>query len=78
MIPCRKNETKFSKFGACIWSPEQFLQIRSKTTEKITKIAISYCIKKWFAPSGPDFYAIFKMGHQISVPQIQTKLFSIL
>ena len=76
MIPCRKNETKFSKFGACIWSPEQFLQNRSKTTEKITKIAIFQYFQKWFVPSGPDFYAIFKMGHHISVPQIHTKLLS--
>ena len=67
MIPCRKNETKFSKFGAFIWSPEQFLQNWSKTTEKITKVAIFQYFQKWFVPSGPDFYAIFKMGCYISV-----------
>ena len=69
MIPCRKNETKFSKFGACIWSPEQFLQNRSKMGAKIANFAISQYFKKQFAPSGPDFYAISKMVHHISVPQ---------
>ena len=36
--------------------------------KKIRKIAISYWIQKWFAASGPDFYAISKMVHYISVP----------
>ena len=78
MDPCGKNETLFLKFGACIWSPEPFLQNWSKTTEKITKIAISYCNKKWFAPSGPDFYAIFKMVHHFSVLQKMAKILSNL
>ena len=78
MIPCRKNETKFSKFGAFIWSPEQFLKNWSKTTEKITKFAISQYFQKWFVPSGPDFYAIFKMGLKFSVPLKLTKLLSNL
>ena len=36
---------------------------------KLPKIAISHSIEKWFVPSGPDFYAIFKMVHYISVLQ---------
>ena len=76
MDPCGKNETLFSKFEACIWSPEQFLQNWSKTTEKITKIAIFQYFHKWFVPFGPDLYAIFKMGLKFSVPQKMAKLLS--
>ena len=78
MVPCGKNDTKLYTFGACIRSPEQLLQNRSKTTEKITKIAIFQYFQKWFVPSGPDFYAIFKMGLKFSVPLKLTKLLSNL
>ena len=78
MVPCGRNDTKFLKFGACIRSPEQLLQNRSKTTEKITKIAIFQYFQKWSVPSGPDFYAIFKMGLHVSVPLKLTKLISNL
>ena len=30
MVPSGKNETKFLKFGACIWLPELFFQKSSK------------------------------------------------
>ena len=78
MVPSGKNDIKFLKFGACIRSPEHFLQNLSKTTEKITKIAIFQYFQKWFVPSGPDFYAIFKMGLKFSVPLKLTKLLSNL
>ena len=67
MDPCGKNETLFLKFEACIWSPEPFLQNRSKMGAKIANFAISQYFKKQFAPSGPDFCAISKMGCYISV-----------
>ena len=50
-----------------MWTPEPFLQNRKKTGAKMANFAISQYFKKWFAPSGPDFYAIFKMGCYISV-----------
>ena len=78
MDPCGKNGTLFLKFEACIWSPEPFLQNRSKMGAKIANFAISQYFKKQFAPSGPDFYAISKMVHHISVPQKLTKLLSNL
>ena len=78
MDPCGKNETLFLKFEACIWSPELFLQNRSKLGAKIANFAISQYFKKQFAPSGPDFYAIFKMVHYISVAQKIAKLLSNL
>ena len=62
-----KNETLFSNFEVCIWSPEPFLQNRSKMGAKIANFAISQYFKKQFAPSGPDFCAISKMGCYISV-----------
>ena len=37
---------------------------------------IPQLIEIWFAPSGPDFYAISKMVHYISVPKKLTKLLS--
>ena len=40
-----KNETLFSKIGACIWSPESFLQNQSKTGAKMTNFAIPQYIK---------------------------------
>jgi len=43
---------------------------------KTPKIAISHWIQKWFVPSGPDFYAIFKLGLEFSVPQELAKLLS--
>ena len=67
MDPFGKNETLFLKFEACIWSPEPFLQNWSKMGAKIANFAISQYFKKQFAPSGPDFYAISKMGCYISV-----------
>ena len=67
MDPCGKNETLFLKFEACICSPEPFLQNWSKTGAKIANFAISQYFKKQFAPSGPDFCAISKMGCYISV-----------
>ena len=33
-------------------------------------------IRIWFAPCGPDFYAISKMVHYISVPKKLTELLS--
>ena len=50
-----------------MWSPEPFLQNWSKTGAKIANFAISQDIKKQYAPFGPDFYAISKMGCHISV-----------
>ena len=38
------------------------------------KSVILPCIQKWFAPSGPDFHAISKMVHEISVGQKLAKL----
>ena len=76
MVPCGKNETLFLKIEACIWSLEQFQLNVSDCMPKNSKIDISYRIQKWFVPSGPDFYAIFKMGLQISVPQKLAKLLS--
>ena len=38
------------------------------------KSVILPCIQKWFAPSGPDFHAISKMVHEISVRQKLAKL----
>ena len=67
MDPFGKNETLFLKFEACIWSPGPFLQNQSKMGAKIANFAILQYFKKQFAPSGPDFYAIFKMGCHISV-----------
>ena len=78
MVPCGKNETLFAKVGECIWLPESFLQNRKKTGAKIANFAISQYFKKWFAPSGPDFYAIFKMVHHFSVLQKLAKLLSNL
>ena len=56
----------------------QATKIVSNTVRKIFKIAIFHCIQKWFVPSGPDFYAIFKMGLKFSVPLKLTKLLSNL
>ena len=78
MVPCGKNETLFLHFEACIWSQESFLQNRSNTLPKYTNFAIPQCIRKWFAPFGPDFHAIFKMVHHFSVPQKLAKLLSNL
>ena len=77
LVPFGKNETLFSNIEACIWSPEQFLKNVSNCMPKNRKIAISYQIHEWFVPFGPDFYAIFKMGHYISVPQKLAKLLDI-
>ena len=38
------------------------------------KIVIFPCIHKWFAPFGPDFHAISKMVHEISVRRKLAKL----
>ena len=35
MVPSGKNDTKFLKFGACIWSPELFLQNSPKMGENL-------------------------------------------
>ena len=78
LVPCGKNETLFLMVAKCIWSPESFLQNRSKPGAKMTNFAIPHYIKKWFAPSGPDFYAIFKMVHHFSVLQKLAKLLSNL
>ena len=43
-------------------------KIAIKPTTKLSTFAISHRIQKWFAASGPDFYAISKMVHYISVP----------
>ena len=45
MVPSGKNDTKFLKFGACIWTPESFLQSQSKTGAKMTNFAIPQYIK---------------------------------
>ena len=45
-------------------------------TKLSTNFAISQCTKKQSASSGPDFYAIFKMVHYISVPKKLTELLS--
>ena len=52
--------------------------IFAKCVQLHAQIAISSRIQKWFVPSGPDFYAIFKMGRQFSVPQKLEELLSIL
>ena len=49
-----------------------FSKLRQNVSNCMAKnrnIAISYWIQKWFAASEPDFYAISKMVHYISVPQ---------
>ena len=76
--PQGKNEMLFMKIKACIWSPEPFQKNVSICMPKNAKIAISHRIQKWFAPFGPDFYAIFKMGLQFSVPQKLAELLSNL
>ena len=53
-----------------------FSKIVIKTHFQITNFAIFYSIQKQFAPSEPDFYAISKMVHEISVPQKLAKLLS--
>ena len=51
-------------------------KIAIKPTTKLSTLAISHCIQKRFAASGPDCYAISKMVHYISVPQKLTELLS--
>ena len=53
-----------------------FFKIGIKTHFKITNFAIFTVFKKQFPPSEPDFYAISKMVHYISVPQKLTELLS--
>ena len=54
--------------------PEQFLQNVCNCMPIKRKIAIFQWIQKWFAPSWPDFYAISKLVHHISVSLKLTKL----
>ena len=49
-----------------------------KLDAKNRTIAIFHWIQKRFVPSGPDFYAIFKMVHYISVLKKLAKLYDIL
>ena len=60
MIPCRKNETKFSKFRACIWSPEQFLQNRSKPLKKLLKSPFFNIFKNGLCHLDPIFMPFSK------------------
>ena len=62
-----------------------FIETRGKPFEvylviyscKMKIWVIFRCIQKWFAPFGPDFYAISKMVHEISVRQKLPKLQAI-
>ena len=54
----------------------KWCKIAIKLHANIASFAISHCIQKWSAASGPDFYAISKMVHYISVPKKLRELLS--